>query len=185
MGFAGGALACGEACAFDTSACHHCGDGVIDPDEACDGDAPRPCAPGLVGEIRCEACGWVEACAPAPDAGPADAGPPDASDGGSDARLGDARLDAESDQGAPDAMDADAIPRDASAADMAALDAVGLDAAPDPAVDGAVVDGGEADARPPASMESGGDCDVSPGRPSRGGWPLAALLACLALRRRG
>lgn len=39
LGFMGGTLACRSSttCEFDTSACHKCGDGKIDPGESCDG----------------------------------------------------------------------------------------------------------------------------------------------------
>ncbi len=36
LGFAGGTLACTQACNLDTSGCTHCGDGVVGQDEQCD-----------------------------------------------------------------------------------------------------------------------------------------------------
>ena len=33
----GGTLSCSDTCTFDTSQCHECGNGVLDPGEECDG----------------------------------------------------------------------------------------------------------------------------------------------------
>lgn len=61
--FSGGPLACNATCdAYETSGCTICGDGVKDPDEACDGAelAGATCAdagflPGFTGTVSCNA----------------------------------------------------------------------------------------------------------------------------------
>jgi alpha-tubulin suppressor-like RCC1 family protein len=57
LGYVGGSLGCSALCRWNLASCHRCGDGVADPGEACDGEAPAglTCAslPGvtMTGEI--------------------------------------------------------------------------------------------------------------------------------------
>ncbi|MEZ4437023.1 MAG: hypothetical protein R3F65_31900 [bacterium] len=145
FGWPGGRLGCRDDCTIDLSACNRCGDGLLDPGEACDGAPPvdAVCPDGTVGAPACVDCAVdLSGCRPpdaAGDAGvdgsvdggggePADAMPADI---GGDATGADAaRLDAALDAAPADAAPADAAPADAVSAEPAPAEAAPTDAAP-------------------------------------------------------
>ncbi|MBI3179513.1 MAG: hypothetical protein HYZ27_07610, partial [Deltaproteobacteria bacterium] len=69
LGFVGGAVRCNSACGLDTSACHNCGNRVVDAGEDCDGGVGLPTCASIdpyftSGDLGCDvSCKYdVAAC---------------------------------------------------------------------------------------------------------------------------